>query len=671
MTEPKRIGKYEMIEELGHGGFATVYRARDTQMGREVALKVIAGNFAQEPAFTERFRQEALTAASLRHPRIVTVYDFGDADGTLYLAMALIGAGRTLRDLLAEQAPLSLEQALPILAQLADALDYLHRHDPPLTHRDVKPANALLEGEGDKLEIVLTDFGLVRSMEASTELTRSGTILGTLAYMAPEQANPKLGQMGSAADLYALGVVAYEMLTGRVPFEGEAATLLHAHAYEVPPSPLELVPDLGDDLSEALLRALAKSPAGRYPSAGAFVVALREVANARTVAAEREATLEQLETQARKLLKAGEWLEALDCCTQMVRLDPDRPAALEMLTTAKQGLDRERAEAVARRRLEERYTEGLNLLKEGKWKQAIAALEEVAAGNPDFREVQDKLAQARDELQRAQWYDEAIAHADAERWPEACRTWVKVLRGRFDYRDGDAASRLLNATDKLLSQHDVEKRAKHRGDWERLLLMSAHSKRSGSLNKATRRFIGQLSKECAEKQDATPLLTALDNPDCQVRRFAAKVLGELGGRFDIDQKTVVPRLIQAITEDEDIGTRWRAVWALGALRPSSYSGQVRDLLYRLLEEKKESHTVRWRAAWALGETKAGDAVGLLAGVARDAKEVESVRRAAIRALGAIQSPEAEWALGEITKHEVGKLSELASWALQEIATRKR
>ena len=123
---PETIGKYEIIRELGRGGFATVYRARDTRMGREVALKVIAGNFAQEPAFIERFRQEALTAANLRHPRIVTVYDFGDADGTLYLAMALIGQGRTLRDLLAQQAPLPLERALPILAQLADALGHLH-----------------------------------------------------------------------------------------------------------------------------------------------------------------------------------------------------------------------------------------------------------------------------------------------------------------------------------------------------------------------------------------------------------------------------------------------------------------------------------------------------------------------------------------------------------------
>lgn len=427
MAQPQPIDKYEPLEELGRGGFAVVYRARDAKMGREVALKVIAGNFAQEPAFIERFRHEALTAANLRHPRIVTVYDFGDADGTLYLAMALIGEGRTLRDLLAEQGPLCLEHALPILAQLAEALDYLHGGNPPLTHRDVKPANVLLEGEGDNLEVVLTDFGLVRSMEASTELTKSGTILGTLAYMAPEQANPKLGQVGPAADLYALGVVAYEMLTGRVPFEGEAATLLHAHAYEEPPSPLEFVPDLGDDLSEALLRALVKSPAKRYPSAGSFVAALQQAADARTTAAEREATLERLEAQARELLDAGEWLEALECCTQMIRLDPGWFGALEMLAAAKEGLDRAQAEAAARRKSYEEYEKALQLFGEEQWYQATLLLEGIVTQNPDFRDAAELLKNARNEMQKVEWLRAASSYVESKQWQEACEPLTHLL----------------------------------------------------------------------------------------------------------------------------------------------------------------------------------------------------------------------------------------------------
>jgi formylglycine-generating enzyme required for sulfatase activity/tRNA A-37 threonylcarbamoyl transferase component Bud32 len=450
------MGKYEILEALGRGGFAAVYRARDTKMEREVALKVITGNFTDEASFIQRFRQEARIAANLRHPNIVPVYDFGEVDGALYIAMALIGEGRTLRDLLDEQAPLTLAEALPLLTPLANALDYLHQQDPPLVHRDIKPSNVLLEGTDGSHWVVLTDFGLVRSLQASTELTQSGSILGTPAYLAPEQADVKQwGEITPRTDVYALGVVAYEMLTGRAPFSGETPTVLHAHAYESPPPPQELLPDLGDELSAVLLHALRKTPAERYPSAGAFAAALQDVAETWNEAAQQEATLEQLEAQAQELLEAGEWLEALDCCTQMMRLDPARSATLKMFNAAKKGLDREQDEERKRRRLTEQYQTGLALLAEEKWKQALDAFKAVSKDNPDFRDVQENLVQAQDELQRAQWYDEAIAHSEAERWAEACRVWLRVLHDRVDYREGDAAVRLLAAAESLVSQHDT------------------------------------------------------------------------------------------------------------------------------------------------------------------------------------------------------------------------
>jgi formylglycine-generating enzyme required for sulfatase activity len=452
----EKLDKYELIDKLGRGGFATVYRAWDTKMEREVALKVITGHFTDETAFVRRFRQEARIAANLRHPNIVPVYDFGEVDGAFYIAMALIGEGHTMRDLLDEQAPLTLAEALPLLTPLAAALDYLHQPDQPLIHRDIKPSNVLLEGTDGSHWVVLTDFGLVRSLQASTELTQSGSILGTPAYLAPEQASAeKWGEITPATDIYALGVVAYEMLTGRAPFIGETPTVLHAHAYEPPPPPQELSPDLGDELSAVLLQALRKPPAERYLSAGAFVTALQDVADTWDEAAQQEATLEQLEAQAKELLEAGEWLEALDCCTQMMRLDPARSATLKMFNAAKKGLDREQDEERKRRRLTEQYQTGLELLAEEKWKQALDAFEQVAEGNPDFRDVQEKQVQAQDELQRAQWYDEAIAHGEAERWAEACRVWVRVLQDRVDYRGGDAAERLLAAAESLLSQHDT------------------------------------------------------------------------------------------------------------------------------------------------------------------------------------------------------------------------
>jgi len=502
MSEIQRIGKYEILDELGRGGFAVVYRARDAQMGRDVALKVISGSLAQEREFVERFQQEARVAADLRHPNVVPVYDFGEADGALYLAMALIGQGRTLRDLLAEQGPLPLEQALPILAQLADALDYLHHRDPPLVHRDVKPANLLLEPRREKSRIppsescispsesgispsevwaVLTDFGLVRSLQASTHLTRSGTTLGTPAYMAPEQADPqRWGEVTPLTDVYALGVVAYEMLVGRLPFTGELATVLHAHAYTEPPSPLEVAPGLGDDrsatltadLAEVLLRALAKSPAERYPGAGEFVRALREAAEARTRREQQQAELAHLLEQARQARQAGDWLKVQTCCVRAMGVDRSHPDLLTLMAEATAGLQREGAEEAVRRQRALRYEEGERALAAGDWPAAVAAFEEVSAGNPDFRQVQERLAQARDEQQRAQWYDEAIAHGEAQRWAEACRLWTNVLRGRLDYRGGEAAARLLEAVEGLLEQYQAANAAVERVTEEKATLQA-------------------------------------------------------------------------------------------------------------------------------------------------------------------------------------------------------
>jgi len=476
MSKVRRIGKYEILDELGRGGFAVVYRARDAQMGRQVALKVISGSLAQEREFVERFEQEARIAAALSHPNIVPVYEFGEAGGVLYLAMALIGQGRTLRDFLAEQGALPLEHALPILAQLAGALDYLHQHEPPLVHRDVKPANLLLEPrrEGScvspsEVWAVLTDFGLVRSLQASTKLTRSGTALCTPAYMAPEQAEPeRWGEVTPLTDVYALGVVAYEMLVGRPPFVGEIATVLHAHAYVKPPSPLEAMPGLGDDraaaltaeLAAVLLRALAKPAAERYPGAGEFVQALRDSAEARARPEQQPAELARLLEQARQAREAGDWLAVQDCCVQAMRVDRSHPDLLAWMAEATAGLQRDRAEEVVQRKRALRYEAGERALAAGDWAAAVAAFEEVSAGDPDFRQVQERLAQARDEVQRAQWYDEAIAHGKARRWAEACQVWINVLRGRLDYRDGVAAGRLLEAVEGLLGQYEEARQAR-------------------------------------------------------------------------------------------------------------------------------------------------------------------------------------------------------------------
>jgi len=221
-----------------------------------------------------------------------------------------------LRQLLDERKRLNLDASLPILAQLADALDYLGGQG--LVHRDVKPANVMIENEERDLCVTLTDFGLVRSLEASTQVTERASVLGTPAYLAPEQADAsRWGEVTRLTDVYALGVIAYEMLVGRQPFVGELAAVLHAHSYEPPPPPLELAPDLGADLAQVLVQALAKSPAERYPGASALAAALRQVAEARAGQAKQKAELAQLLERAQAARQVGDWLGVQNLCVQM------------------------------------------------------------------------------------------------------------------------------------------------------------------------------------------------------------------------------------------------------------------------------------------------------------------------------------------------------------------
>jgi formylglycine-generating enzyme required for sulfatase activity/predicted Ser/Thr protein kinase len=281
MAEPKRIGKYEILEEIGRGGFAVVYKARDTELDRIVALKILHPYWTADPSFVTRFHREAHVAAQLQHPHIVTVYEAGEIEGQLYIAMEYL-PGRTLQALLEAESVLSLERALPVLEQVAGALDYAHGQG--VIHRDVKPGNIVVEETKQGIQATLMDFGLVRAMEGSRVLTSQGTLLGSPEYMAPEQADPeRAAEIGPATDRYALGIVAYQMLTGRVPFPGNTPATLNAHEHKPVPRPRSLRPELPRAVEAALLKMLAKAPANRFPSASTFVVWLQEAMLKRSV----------------------------------------------------------------------------------------------------------------------------------------------------------------------------------------------------------------------------------------------------------------------------------------------------------------------------------------------------------------------------------------------------
>ena len=263
----QRLGKYDILEKIGAGAFADVYRARDTALERTVALKIPAPFLLRDPGFIDRFQREARAAASLKHPNIVAMYDLGEIEGVYYIAMEYL-PGRTLGDLIKEEGALPLDRALDITEQVAEALDYAHAQG--LVHRDVKPSNIIVDDEG---HATLTDFGLVKAM-AEASLTSKGAIVGTPEYMSPEQAEGK--PTDKRSDIYSLGIVVYQMLTGQVPFSADSTPArLYAQVHTPPPPPSELAPDIPEVMEAPVLKALAKAPEDRYQTAAAFMAALK------------------------------------------------------------------------------------------------------------------------------------------------------------------------------------------------------------------------------------------------------------------------------------------------------------------------------------------------------------------------------------------------------------
>jgi hypothetical protein len=262
-----RIGTYEVLELLGRGGMAEVYKGRHSRLERMVAIKVLPASLASDTDFKARFEREARAIASLRHPNIVQMFDFGDFEGTCYMVMEYI-AGKDLAHLLGERGPLQVHLSRSLAAGVASALDYAHAQG--LIHRDIKPSNVLLQNpEGAATpQAILTDFGIAKILGGDTGATKTGLMMGTINYMAPEQIRAS-GTVDRRADIYALGVMLYQMLTGRLPFDADnPGAMMMAHLQTPPADPRQFAPALPDPAAEALLKALAKDPADRFQSAG-------------------------------------------------------------------------------------------------------------------------------------------------------------------------------------------------------------------------------------------------------------------------------------------------------------------------------------------------------------------------------------------------------------------
>ncbi len=258
-------GRYRVLNRLGAGGMADVYCAEDTHLGRQVALKVLYRRFAQDAEFVERFKREAQSAAGLTHPNVVNVFDRGEHDGTYYIAMEYL-PGRTLKQVITERGALDQESVIDIGIQILRAASFAHRRG--VVHRDLKPHNVMLDDGGNAK---VTDFGIARA--GASEMTEAGSIMGTAQYLSPEQAQ---GQPAtSQSDLYSVGIILYELLTGRLPFDGESAVSIAVqHLNDSPPPISSLRLDVAPELDAAVMRALAKDPAARWADADEFIRAL-------------------------------------------------------------------------------------------------------------------------------------------------------------------------------------------------------------------------------------------------------------------------------------------------------------------------------------------------------------------------------------------------------------
>jgi eukaryotic-like serine/threonine-protein kinase len=258
-------GRYRILRKLGSGGMADVYMAEDQQLGRRVALKVLHRRFAEDEQFVERFRREASSAAGLSRANLVAIFDRGEWDGTYYISMELV-EGRTLKDIVREKGPAPPQAAVDLTLQILRAARYAHKHG--IVHRDIKPHNVLIDQDG---RVRVTDFGIARA--GTSDITETGSVMGTAQYLSPEQAQGR--PVDERADLYAIGIVLYELLTGQVPFDADSpVTVALKQVSEMPVPPANLVPSIPPAIDAVVLHALEKDPDRRWQNADEFIAAL-------------------------------------------------------------------------------------------------------------------------------------------------------------------------------------------------------------------------------------------------------------------------------------------------------------------------------------------------------------------------------------------------------------
>jgi serine/threonine protein kinase len=398
-----KLGKYELIQELGRGAMGIVYRARDPIINRLVALKTIIKGVAQDPDLLQRFYREAQSAGGLQHPNIVTIYDMGEEAGTPYIAMELV-EGESLEQLIARRPPLPLSLKLTYAIQACRAFDYAHKRG--IIHRDIKPGNMMISKEGT---VKVVDFGIARVLQSSK--TQTGMLIGTFAYMAPEQYHGE--HADERSDLWSFGVLLYELLCYQRPFKGDSpANLMHSICDQVPASLREAAADCPPELGTVLCRVLEKSPADRYQTMEDLLLELDPICKSL-----QSATVAQLVQQSHDLVEQGDYPQARDILRQALQVESTNTQARNLLDKVNTELRR----IMIRPKAQELVEKGLALFEEGRIQEARDEVENALRLDPSFeaaQELQRRLQQALDRSQLVSQYLEATKLRLAEGLPE-------------------------------------------------------------------------------------------------------------------------------------------------------------------------------------------------------------------------------------------------------------
>jgi eukaryotic-like serine/threonine-protein kinase len=442
---PERIGKYDIVGVLGQGGMGVVYRARDPRIGRDVAIKTLTEGFSGESEMLKRFYQEAGQTGNLRHPNIVTVYDFGDEEGLPYIVMEFLD-GEPLDKTIRLKEPLHLGAKLDIIEQVCSALAYAHLQG--IVHRDVKPANVIVQRDG---LVKLLDFGIARAGQqgyqpSDNNMTRTGTLVGTPAYMAPERLRGE--PFDGRSDIFSTGVLLYQLLTGALPFDAEYPAILHQILQQDPPPLSNYLSSYPPLLEQVIARALAKDPFERYAHANDMAADLNAVGSQLKV--QRVA---QLYADAQAAVAAQNYVEARSLLSQVLRMNSQHAEAKQLMASVDQYFNLQKT----RERIEQLKRAALEALGARNWEQAIAWLTEALHLEPENAELAALLSQANAGKQTAEQIQRLMREAESARHSgnfESAREYA----GKASTLD-PADTRIL-AICKVLDQEVAESRRK-------------------------------------------------------------------------------------------------------------------------------------------------------------------------------------------------------------------